>query len=184
MKQLLMLMSAAVMGLWSCSEKGVSKKLSETDSLIAFAQGEIAELQRAQKTLRKTVSRGEEVTTETLANVDWSNELEWVTAWSLQGAKKKCVYDETIDSSGALKIVRYNAQDSTAALQELMVNYRKNEIQLMQWTVRQRSWYLDRDLRISFQPKQGYGVWVNENAIWTSPNAYEIFAEIQNAVAQ
>jgi hypothetical protein len=116
--------------------------------------------------------------------VDWSNELEWVTAWSLQDAKRKCVYDETIDSSGALKIIRYNAQDSTAELQELMVNYRKNEIQLMQWTVRQRSWYLDRDLRISFQPKQGYGVWVNENAIWTSPNAYEIFAEIQNAVAQ
>ncbi len=59
-----------------------------------------------------------------------------------------------------------------------MVNYRKQKIQLIQWTIKQRSWYMDRDVRISFQPRQGYGVSVSENAIWASPNSYEIFAEI------
>jgi hypothetical protein len=49
---------------------------------------------------------------------------------------------------------------------------------LMQWTIKQRSWYMDRDVRISFQPRQGYGVSVKENAVWASPNSYEIFAEI------
>jgi len=83
-----------------------------------------------------------------------------------------------VDSSGALKIVRFNAQDTAAELQELMVNYRKQKIQLIQWTIKQRSWYMDRDVRISFQPRQGYGVSVSENAIWASPNSYEIFAEI------
>jgi len=62
----------------------------------------------------------------------------------------------------------------------LMVNYRKNKIQLMQWTIKQRSWYMDRDVRVSFQPRQGYGVSVSENAIWSSSVVYEIFAEIGN----
>jgi hypothetical protein len=39
---------------------------------------------------------------------------------------------------------------------------------------------MDRDLRVSFQPRKGYGVRVSENAVWASPRAYEIFAEINN----
>ncbi|MCX8485464.1 MAG: hypothetical protein ORO02_09705 [Bacteroidia bacterium] len=158
--------------------KSTASKQSATDGFVEFAQQEIAWLQKTQPGLRKTVSKGEEVSTETIDSVDWANELEWVTAWSLIESAKKTHYDETVDTSGALKIVRYNAQDTMAELQELMVNYRKNKVQLMQWTIKQRSWYMDRDVRISFQPRQGYGISVSENAIWTSPNAYEIFAEI------
>jgi hypothetical protein len=61
-----------------------------------------------------------------------------------------------------------------------MVTYRKGKIDLMQWDIKQRSWYMDRDLRVSFQPRKGYGVRVSENAVWASPRAYEIFAEINN----
>jgi len=51
----------------------------------------------------------------------------------------------------------------------------------MQWTVIQRSWFMDRDLRISFQPRKGYGIQVNEDAIWASEKSYEIYIEINNS---
>ena len=117
-------------------------------------------------------------------SLNWDNELEAIRTWSLQSITKKSnvqpASDTTTDESGALKIVRMNARDSTNELQELMVTYRKGKIELMQWTVIQRSWYMDRDLRISFQPRKGYGVQVKENAIWSSEKSYEIYIEINN----
>lgn len=162
----------------ACNDAGSPQNVAAEDGFVSFALKEIDWLQKSQPGLRKTVTKGDEVSTESMDTLDWSNELEWVTEWSLTEAAKKSKYDETVDSSGALKIVRFNAQDTAAELQELMVNYRKQKIQLIQWTIKQRSWYMDRDVRISFQPRQGYGVSVSENAIWASPNSYEIFAEI------
>lgn len=167
-----------VIALVACNDAGSPQNVAAEDGFVSFAQKEIDWLQKSQPGLRKTVTKGDEVSTESMDTLDWSNELEWVTEWSLTEAAKKSKYDETVDSSGALKIVRFNAQDTAAELQELMVNYRKQKIQLIQWTIKQRSWYMDRDVRISFQPRQGYGVSVSENAIWASPNSYEIFAEI------
>lgn len=152
----------------------------ETDSFVRFAQNEILWLQKIQPGMRKTVTSGEDVSTETLDSVEWSNELEMIRSWSVSEYRKKHTYDETVDSAGSLMIVRYNAQDTLAELQELMVTYRKGKIDLMQWDIKQRSWYMDRDLRVSFQPRKGYGVRVSENAVWASPRAYEIFAEINN----
>jgi hypothetical protein len=167
-----------VIALVACNDAGSPQNVAAEDGFVSFALNEIDWLQKSQPGLRKTVTKGDEVSTESMDTLDWSNELEWVTEWSLTEAAKKSKYDETVDSSGALKIVRFNAQDTAAELQELMVNYRKQKIQLIQWTIKQRSWYMDRDVRISFQPRQGYGVSVSENAIWASPNSYEIFAEI------
>lgn len=167
-----------VIALVACNDAGSPPNVAAEDGFVSFALKEIDWLQKSQPGLRKTVTKGDEVSTESMDTLDWSNELEWVTEWSLTDAAKKSKYDETVDSSGALKIVRFNAQDTAAELQELMVNYRKQKIQLIQWTIKQRSWYMDRDVRISFQPRQGYGVSVSENAIWASPNSYEIFAEI------
>jgi hypothetical protein len=152
----------------------------ESDSFVRFAQNEISWLQKIQPGMRKTVTSGEDVSTETLDSVEWSNELEMIRSWSVSEYRKKYTYDETVDSAGSLMIVRYNAQDTLAELQELMVTYRKGKIDLMQWDIKQRSWYMDRDLRVSFQPRKGYGVRVSENAVWASPRAYEIFAEINN----
>ena len=152
----------------------------ESDSFVRFAQNEIMWLQKIQPGMRKTVTSGEDVSTETLDSVEWSNELEMIRSWSVSEYRKKHTYDETVDSAGSLMIVRYNAQDTLAELQELMVTYRKGKIDLMQWDIKQRSWYMDRDLRVSFQPRKGYGVRVSENAVWASPRAYEIFAEINN----
>ena len=167
-----------VIALVACNDAGSPQNVAAEDGFVSFALKEIDWLQKSQPGLRKTVTKGDEVSTESMDTLDWSNELEWVTEWSLTEAAKKSKYDETVDSSGALKIVRFNAQDTAAELQELMVNYRKQKIQLIQWTIKQRSWFMDRDVRISFQPRQGYGVSVSENAIWASPNSYEIFAEI------
>ena len=157
---------------------------AESDSFVRFAQNEIAWLQKTQPGMTKTVMEGEAVETESIDSLNWDNELEAIRTWSLQSITKKSkvqpAYDTTTDESGALKIVRMNARDSTNELQELMVTYRKGKIELMQWTVIQRSWYMDRDLRISFQPRKGYGVQVKENAIWSSEKSYEIYIEINN----
>ena len=74
--------------------KATASKQSATDGFVEFAQQEIAWLQKTQPGLRKTVSKGEEVSTETMDSVDWDNELEWVTAWSLIESAKKTHYDE------------------------------------------------------------------------------------------
>lgn len=164
----------------SCGKDQWVDAAKESDSFVRFAQNEILWLQKTQPGMRKTVTSGEDVSTETLDSVEWSNELEMIRSWSVSEYRKKHTYDETVDSAGSLMIVRYNAQDTLAELQELMVTYRKGKIDLMQWDIKQRSWYMDRDLRVSFQPRKGYGVRVNENAVWASPRAYEIFAEINN----
>lgn len=167
--------------LLGCGQDKQVVSASEKDSFLRFAQKEISWLQKTQPSIRKTVTRGELVNTETFDSVDWVNELEMLNAWSLSEAKKKFAYDETIDSSGILMIVRYNARDTAAELQELMVTYRKGLIDLMQWTIQQRSWYIDRDLRLSFQPRKGYGVIVKQDVLWASPEMYDIFVEINNS---
>lgn len=164
----------------SCGKDQWVDAAKESDSFVRFAQNEILWLQKTQPGMRKTVTSGEDVSTETLDSIEWSNELEMIRSWSVSEYRKKHTYDETVDSVGSLMIVRYNAQDTLAELQELMVTYRKGKIDLMQWDIKQRSWYMDRDLRVSFQPRKGYGVRVSENAVWASPRAYEIFAEINN----
>ncbi|NBV37014.1 MAG: hypothetical protein EBR94_07075 [Bacteroidetes bacterium] len=168
-----------------CGQDSHVDAAAEPDSFVRFAQNEIAWLQKSQPGMTKTVTEGENVETESMDSLNWDNELEAIRTWSLHALSKKSkiqpAYDTTIDESGALKIVRMNARDTSAELQELMVTYRKGKIELMQWSVIQRSWYMDRDLRISFQPRKGYGIQVKENAIWSSEKSYEIYIEINNS---
>jgi hypothetical protein len=171
--------------LMGCSKDSHVDATAEPDSFVRFAQNEIAWLQKMQPGMTKTVTEGEKVETETIDSLDWNNELEAIRTWSVYAISKKSkmqpAYDTTMDESGPLKIVRMNARDTSVELQELMVTYRKGKIELMQWTVIQRSWFMDRDLRISFQPRKGYGIQVNENAIWASEKSYEIYIEINNS---
>lgn len=179
---ILFLMGALLMG---CGKDSHVDAAAEPDSFVRFAQNEIAWLQKMQPGMTKTVTEGEKVETETMDSLDWNNELEAIRTWSVYAISKKSkmqpAYDTTMDESGPLKIARMNARDTAAELQELMVTYRKGKIELMQWTVIQRSWFMDRDLRISFQPRKGYGIQVKENAIWASEKSYEIYIEINNS---
>jgi|APGre2960657468_1045069.scaffolds.fasta_scaffold05909_3 hypothetical protein len=182
-----MLFLIFVIGLFlmGCGKDSRIDAAAEPDSFVRFAQNEIDWLQKVQPGMTKTVNEGEKVETESLDSLDWNNELEAIRTWSVFALTKKSktqpAYDTMIDESGALKIVRMNARDTAAELQELMVTYRKGEIEIMQWTVIQRSWFMDRDLRISFQPRKGYGIRVIENAIWSSEKSYEIYIEINNS---
>lgn len=179
---ILFLMGTLLMG---CSKDSHVDAAAEPDSFVRFAQNEIAWLQKMQPGMTKTVTEGEKVETESMDSLDWNNELEAICTWSVYAISKKSkmqpAYDTTMDESGPLKIVRMNACDTAAELQELMVTYRKGKIELLQWTVIQRSWFMDRDLRISFQPRKGYGIQVKENAIWASEKSYEIYIEINNS---
>ncbi len=183
--RLLCLMFVSVALLVGCGKDSHVDAAAEPDSFVRFAQNEIAWLQKVQPGMTKTVTEGEKVETESIDSLDWQNELESIPTWSVFALSKKSktqpAYDTTIDESGPLKIVRMNARDTAAELQELMVTYRKGKIEIMQWTVLQRSWYMDRDLRISFQPRKGYGIQVKENAIWSSEKSDEIYIENNNS---
>lgn len=170
-----------VFGLGSCLDNEKISRSSEKDSFLRFAQNEIQFLQKNQPGGRKTVGLEEDVKTEVLDSIDWGNEIEATCKWTLTETKKKSIVETTVDSSGQLMIVRYNCVDTMAPLQELMVSYRKGLIDLMQWTVQQRSWWIDRNMRISFQPRKGFGISVKENSIWASPKSYEIYIEINNS---
>lgn len=171
--------------LMGCGKDSHINAAAEPDSFVRFAQNEIDWLQKVQPGMTKTVTAGEKVETESLDSLNWNNEVEAIRTWSVFALAKKSktqpAYDTAIDESGALKIVRMIARDTAAELQELMVTYRKGKIEIMQWTVIQRSWFMDRDLRISFQPRKGYGIQVIENAIWSSEKSYEIYIEINNS---
>ena len=174
-----------VLAMCACNDAAAPQNAAVVDRFVAFAQTEIAWLQKVQPGMTKTVTEGEKVETESIDTLDWNNELEAIRTWSVFALSKKSktqpAFDTTIDESGPLKIERMNARDTAAELQELMVTYRKGKIEIMQWTVIQRSWFMDRDLRISFQPRKGYGIQVRENAIWSSEKSYEIYIEINNS---
>ncbi len=175
------LLCLCIFGLGSCQDNKKVNRSAENDSFLRFAQNEIQYLQKNQPGGRKTVSAAEDIKTEVLDSIDWGNELEAICKWTLTETKKKSIVETTVDSSGQLMIVRYNCVDTLAPLQELMVTYRKGLIELMQWTVQQRSWWIDRNMRISFQPRKGFGISVNENSIWACPKSYDIYIEINNS---
>jgi len=78
-----------VLAMCACNDAAAPKNAAVVDRFVAFAQTEIAWLQKSQLGLRKTVTKGEEVSTEDIDSLDWANEMEWVTEWSLTEAAKK-----------------------------------------------------------------------------------------------
>ena len=68
-----------VLAMCACNDAAAPKNAAVVDRFVAFAQTEIAWLQKSQLGLRKTVTKGEEVSTEDIDSLDWANEMEWVT---------------------------------------------------------------------------------------------------------
>ncbi|MCC7298522.1 MAG: hypothetical protein IT244_09330, partial [Bacteroidia bacterium] len=59
---------------------------------------------------------------------------------------------------------------------------RKNgRIELIEAKLKTRSFIVDRDTRLSYQPMKGYGIQMKENYLWSQARETEIFAEIDGS---
>jgi len=133
--------------------------------------------------LNRTIAEKETVENEKLDSLtkeDWMNELEMFLTVNTEKEINSGNFDSTDDQSGKYRITNFYNNDTLAALQQFQIMKFENKVQIISWKLRNRSWMMDRDVEMSYQPKKGYRIQVNENSMWKSPRSFEIFAEIEN----
>lgn len=134
-------------------------------------------------TLNKTIAEKDKVENEKLDSLekgDWMKELEMFLNVNTEKELSVGNFDSSDDQSGKFRIINFYNKDSLASLQQFQIMRFENEVQILSWKLRSRSWMMDRDVEMSYQPKKGYRIKVNENSMWKSPRSFEIFAEIEN----
>jgi len=125
-------------------------------------------------------SEGEEVKQERLDSMDiqrWTQELRgFINAVNIDSTDT-AHYQYSLDKTGSFEIRRFTAKDTLAPLQrweEMKVN---GVIQLITWETQKLSVLMDRRVEMTYQPLKGYRVRMKEDAAWSAPRDYEIFAE-------
>ncbi|MFZ9754469.1 MAG: hypothetical protein ACO3DK_00355 [Bacteroidia bacterium] len=140
---------------------------------------EAQNLNALQPGLVKTISRGEQVQSETIDSCDFLQEYAVFLNYDLALSEKRYgPYAQTIDSSGELKQLRYTCSDTAAELRSFQILSQSGKPQLLEWSIVRRSFLMDRTLELSLQPGKGFRLWVKEDPLWASPTEYEIFTEI------
>jgi hypothetical protein len=164
----------------SCG-KGPAKTADKGDfpNLPEFFTSEINALEAANPKVHRTVVRNEEPEDTQVDSVDWKEELSIFEMLDLSSPKENPRYSVSVDSSGNLKIATYSAFDSTRELQRVAITERNGKIELLEAFLKKRTFVVDRDTRLSYQPGKGYGIQIAENYIWSKPKTKEIFAEIE-----
>jgi hypothetical protein len=54
-------------------------------------------------------------------------------------------------------------------------------LEIIQVSTRERSWIVDRDKVLTYQPGRGYRIEVKEDYLWNSPTTTEIFVVFSKA---
>lgn len=121
-----------------------------------------------------------EVLNAPISKEKWMDELGAFLMVDFNKEKEKSKLQRSLDSAGKNTIENYYTNDTNAYLQSFSIHKTNNVIQLLQWQLKTRSFLMDRDVQMSYQPLKGYRIQINENALWNSPKQLEIFAEIQN----
>lgn len=153
------------------------------DKWQKFIYNDINTLSSKNLSLSKTIAENEKVENEKLDSLnkeDWMNEFEMFLNVSTEKELNAGKFDSSDDQSGKFRITNFYNKDSSASLQQFQIMRFENEVQILSWKLRSRSWMMDRDVEMSYQPKKGYRIQVNENSMWKSPRSFEIFAEIEN----
>ncbi len=148
-----------------------------------FIYEDIQKLSEKKLTLNKTIAEGNKVENEKLDSLDkdaWLKELEMFMSINTSKELSSGQFDSSDDQSGKFRITNFYNKDSLAVLQQFQIMRFEDNIQILSWKLRNRSWMMDRDLEMSYQPQKGYRILVNENNMWNSPRNFEIFAEIEN----
>lgn len=157
-----------------------SQKRNYTDQWQQYISHQIDSLTIANPRLIKTINKGDQVETLKIDSVDWNNELSGILAIDFSKEKKKVNYSESSDSTANISMKGYFAKDTNAFLQSFEITKVNGKIDLLVWKTKTRSFLIDRDQILAFQPGKGFRINIHENSLWAEPKDIEIFGDIQN----
>lgn len=167
--------------LFSCGSKNNSNLKSGFFDFPAFFTEEIKTLSKLNPGLRKTIAIDGEPNTVSSDTADWNTELKVFFNIDLNPIISKEKYTIDLDSSAPLSILHYTAKDTTSEIQEVNITRKNGRIELIEAKLKTRSFIVDRDTRLSYQPMKGYGIQMKENYLWSQARETEIFAEIDGS---
>ncbi len=164
----------------ACSNEEISDRSQFKDPWQKFILQEIDSLTKQNPKLTKTINLGNEVDTKVLDSVDWFNELLGFLAIDFSKEQQRTKYLSSLDSNGKIAMTSYYAQDTNALLQTFVVTRINGKVDLLVWTTKLRSFMMDRQQELAYQPGKGYRMNIKENSLWGSPRTIEIFGDIHN----
>ncbi len=183
------LMRAAVVALiimiTACTQSDPKSNAPQinSDKWNQFMKNQIEKLSLSPVAVTKDITEGENVERQTVilkSEGDWEEELKGFIHFQTEAELIKSRSIETIDSNGVYQIARNAAADTNAYLQEFTVWKVNNEVQILTWKYKTRSFLMDRNVEMSYQPMKGYRMQIWENSLWSSPKQMEIFASFDS----
>ncbi len=174
-----------ILGITACtrSEDKSSSLPTNTDKWTAFMKSEIVKLSKSPVLITKDITEGESVERQVVtlnSQSEWEEELKGFLNFQTESELIKSKSSQTIDSNGMYHISRNSSSDTNAYLQEFTVWKVKNEVQILTWKYKTRSFLMDRNVEMSYQPMKGYRLQIWENSLWSSPKQMEIFATFES----
>jgi hypothetical protein len=181
MKKKLIYLTGIVLIVVACSSSDQKiEKTKYTDLWQIYMSNQIDTLTKANPRLIKTINQGDEVETLKMDSVNWGNELSGFLNIDFSKESTKNKYSLSTDSSGKISMIGFFAKDTNSYIQSFEVTRIDGKIDLLQWKTKTRSFLIDRDQVLAYQPGKGFRIQINENSLWASPKNIEIFGDIQN----
>lgn len=174
-----------ILGITACTpnDQKSNSLQSSSDKWTAFMKSEIEKLSKSPVAITKDITEGESVERQVItlkSPSEWDEELKGFLNFQTETELIKSKSSQTIDSNGMYHIARNSASDTNAYLQEFTVWKVKNEVQILTWKYKTRSFLMDRNVEMSYQPMKGYRLQIWENSVWSSPKQMEIFATFES----
>jgi hypothetical protein len=157
MKKNLVYLTGIFLFAFSCnSGNQKNEKVKYTDLWQIYISSQIDTLTKANPSLIKTINQGEEVETLKMDSVNWANELGGFLNidFSKESAKNK--YAINTDSAGKISMIGFFAKDTNAYIQSFEVTRIDSKIDLLQWKTKTRSFLIDRDQVLAYQPGKDF----------------------------
>lgn len=173
----------AILLLSACS-RGVETKITPQEGMMDLAQwfgAEAKRLNQVQPGIVKNIQQGEKLETIEADSLNWTEEFAPFLALNNATARYQNMFVRKVDSSGPLEMITYTCKDSTLEIQQVFTTRVGGRLEIIQVTTRDRSWIVDRDKVLTYQPGRGYRIEVRENYIWNSPTNTEIFVVFNKA---
>jgi hypothetical protein len=185
LKKMNALVIVLIMGITACteSEHKSSSVQTTSDKWAEFMKSEVVELSKSPVDITKDITEGESVERQVItlkSQSEWEEELKGFLNFQTESELIKSKSRQTIDSNGMYHIARNSASDTNAYLQEFTVWKVKNEVQILTWKYKTRSFLMDRNVEMSYQPMKGYRLQIWENSVWSTPKQIEIFATFES----
>jgi hypothetical protein len=113
----------------------------------------------------------------TLSKSLWEQELQGFLNLADKPSERDTQFQVTLDKTGIYEIESYAAKDTLKEFQNVTFTRVRGKVELISWKIQKKSLLMDRVMELSYQPLKGYRIKMYEDAAWSRPTSYEIFAE-------